>query len=169
MSNVLSDLRMQVEAATALFLNIKDVVGEDEEIWLTCIDGETDLIRAIGAAVDRLDTLNILMGVLEERMTEIRKRKERFEGQSERIRAAIHVALGHASLRKLELPQATLSVRAVPPKVEIIDEAAIPARFWKPQDPKLDKKGIAEALKANVPVPGATMSNGGETLSIRSV
>lgn len=168
MSTVIEDLRLQTDAATALLLNIKDVVGEDEEIWLTCVEGETDLLGAIGAAVDRMDTLNILMGVLEERMIEMKKRKERFEAQCERIRAAVLVAMGHANLRKIEIPQATLSIRAVPPKAEIVDESMIPSRFWKTPDPKLDKKSVLDALKAKENVPGAVLSNGGETISIRS-
>jgi hypothetical protein len=51
--------------------------------------------------------------------------------------------------------------------VLIVDEAAIPADFWKPSDPKLDKKAVGEALKAGREVAGAMMSNGGETLQVR--
>ena len=46
-------------------------------------------------------------------------------------------------------------------------EALIPAKFWKPQDPKLDRAAVAEALKAGETVPGASLSNGGLSLSIR--
>ena len=70
-------------------------------------------------------------------------------------------------LRKLELPTATLSIKAVPAKAEITDEALLPSKFFKAQDPKLDKKAVLDALKAKEDVPGAVLSNGGETLSIR--
>jgi Siphovirus Gp157 len=49
----------------------------------------------------------------------------------------------------------------------ILDEAILPAKFWKAQDPKLDKKAVLDALKAKEDVPGASLSNGGETISIR--
>ncbi|MGE0857439.1 MAG: siphovirus Gp157 family protein [Hyphomicrobiaceae bacterium] len=43
----------------------------------------------------------------------------------------------------------------------------IPSEFWKPQPPRLDKKVVLDALKAGAVVPGAELSNGGETLSMR--
>jgi hypothetical protein len=72
-------------------------------------------------------------------------------------------------IRTLDTPAGTVTRKAVPPSVLILEEAEIPAEFFKPQDPKLDKKAVAEALKAGKPVPGAAMSNGGETIAIRVV
>jgi len=168
MSNVTNDLREQGEAARNLLLNIRDIIGDDEEMIVTAIEGETDLKEVISQAVDRISEVNAHQEVLAARIDALRKRKERFEGQAERIKAAIHIAMGQGELRKLELPQATISIRAVPPKAEVIDESLIPSKFWKPQDPKLDKKAVLDALKAKEDVPGATLSNGGETISIRS-
>ena len=68
--------------------------------------------------------------------------------------------MGQAEMRKMELPQATISLRAVPPKAEITDEALVPSKFWKAQDPKLDKKAVLDALKGKEDVPGASLSNG---------
>lgn len=166
--DVSRELRNQGEAARNLLLNIRDVVGEDEDMIVTAIEGETDLKEAISAAVDRLNELNGHQESLDARIEALKTRRDRFEGQAERIKAAIHVAMGQAELRKLELPQATLGVRAVPPKAEIIDESMIPSKFWKASDPKLDRKAVLEALKAKEDVPGAALSNGGETISIRS-
>lgn len=168
MSNITAELREQGEAARNLILNIRDIISEDEEMLVTAIEGETDLKEVISQAVDRIAEVNAHQEALEARITDLRKRRDRFEGQAERIKAAIHLAMSQAEQRKMELPQATLSLRAVPPKAEIVDESLIPSKYWKPQDPKLDKKAVLDALKAKEDVPGATLSNGGETLSIRS-
>lgn len=168
MSTITSELREQGEAARNLLLNIRDIISDDEEMLVTVIEGETDLKEVISQAVDRIAEVNAHQEVLDARISELRKRRDRFEGQAERIKAAIHVAMGQAELRKLELPQATLSLRAVPPKAEITDEGLIPSKYFKPQDPKLDKKAVLDALKAKEDVPGAMLSNGGETISIRS-
>lgn len=162
------ELHAQGEAARVLLLNIRDVVGDDEELIETAVEGETDLKEVISAAVDRLDELNGHQESLDARIEALKARRERFEGQAERIKAAILVAMGQAELRKLELPQATLGVRAVPPKAEIIDESMLPSRFWKSSDPKLDRKLLLETLKSGESVPGAVLSNGSETLSLRS-
>lgn len=167
MSDITRQLQIHGEAAKGLIANIRDVIGDDDDMVLTAVEGETSLIETISAGVDRIAELNAHCEALEIQGKALTERRSRFEDQASRIKAAIHVAMGHAELRKLELPQATLSVRAVPAKAEIVDESLIPAKFWKPQDPKLDRKAVLDALKAKEDVPGATLSNGGETLSIR--
>lgn len=167
MSDVSRALHIQGEAAKVLLANIRDVIGDDDEMIATAVEGETSLVETISAAVDRIAELNSHCEALDVRCKELGERRSRFEDQASRIKAAIHVAMGHGELRKLELPQATLSLRPVPPKAEITDEAAIPSKFWKAQDPKLDKKAVLDALKSKEEIPGASLSNGGETISIR--
>jgi hypothetical protein len=60
----------------------------------------------------------------------------------------------------------TLSLRAVAVSVIVIDETEIPTKFWKASAPKLDKRAVLEALKAKETVPGASLSNGGQTLAL---
>lgn len=167
MMDISRELHQQGEAARNLLLNIRDVIGDDEELIATAVEGETNLTEAISSAVDRIAELNAHQEVLDLRIKALQERRDRFDVQAARIKAAIHVAMGQGELRKIELPQATISLRAVPPKAEIIDEAEIPSKFWKEQDPKLDRKAVLDALKAKETVPGAQLSNGGETISIR--
>lgn len=167
MSNISREIQIQGEAARCLLANIRDVIGDDEEMIATAVEGETSLIEAISAAVDRIEELKAHREAIETRVKDLGDRRDRFEDQESRIKAAIHVAMAQAELPKLELPQATISLRAVPPKAEITDEALVPSKFWKPQDPKLDKKAVLDALKAKEAVPGAVLSNGGQTISIR--
>lgn len=151
-----------------MLANIRDVIGDDDEMALTAVEGETGLIEAISSAVARLHDLDAHAEAISLQMKALGERKSRFEAQHDRIKAAVAVAMGQAELRKLELPSATLSIRAVPPKAEIIDEALVPSKFWKPADPKLDRKALLDALKSKEDVPGAMLSNGGETLAIKS-
>jgi len=65
------------------------------------------------------------------------------------------------------VPAIAQDAKPTPPKTIIADEALIPARFWKPSDPKLDRAAVSAALKAGEIVPGATLGNGGFTLSVR--
>jgi len=94
-------------------------------------------------------------------------RRERLRKQAEGIRTALAAAMAHSGVKKLETPLATVSLRAVAPSVVVVDEAEIPAAFWKRGDPKLDRKALLESLKDKRPVPGAQLSNGGETLAVR--
>lgn len=167
MSNVSRSLIIQGEAAKTLLANYRDVIGDDEDLALTAVEGETSLIEVITEAVARLQELDGFSAAINAQIKTLSERKSRFENQHDRIKAAVCVAMQQAELRKLELPTATLSIKAVPAKAEITDEALLPSKFFKAQDPKLDKKAVLDALKAKEDVPGAVLSNGGETLSIR--
>ncbi len=168
MTDISRNVQIQGEAARSLLANIRDVIGDDDEMIATAVEGETTLIETISSAVDRMAELDGHQKALETQIKNLTERRSRFEDQHARIKAAIHVAMGQADLRKIELPQATLSLRAVPPKAEITDEAAIPSKFWKTKEPTLDKKAVLDALKAKEAVPGAVLSNGHETLSVRA-
>lgn len=166
----MSDVReisREAEAARSLLANIRDVMALDADEALTVVEGETNLIEAIGKAVDRIATVDAHHKALAEQSVTLAARKARFEQQGELLRAAVLSAMGVADLKKLELPQATLTRKAVAPKAVILSEADIPSQFWKPQDPKLDRKAVLDALKAKEAVAGAELSNGGETIQIR--
>jgi len=68
-------------------------------------------------------------------------------------------------LRKMELPEATLSIRSVAPSVIITDEENLPDIACK-FERKPDKAKIKELLASGW-VAGATLSNGTKSLTIR--
>ena len=71
-----------------------------------------------------------------------------------------------ARLKKLELPEATLSVKLGVPRVFISDEAALPDEFWRvKREP--DRQKIKQALSELKPVPGATLTNAEDVLAVR--
>ncbi len=55
-----------------------------------------------------------------------------------------------------------------PDSLEIINESLIPEEFWNHPTPRLDRAGLISALKEGGSVPGATLGNGGLTISVRS-
>jgi len=167
MADVIGSLRQETDAAKILLLNIRDVIGDDEQAAVDAIEGETNLLEAIEHAVSRIADLETMETALDLKQKALGERKSRFAAQAERIRTAILSAMTQADLKKHECPLATVSRRAVAPSVIITEETEVPAAYWKPQDPKLDKKAILAALKSDEVVPGATLSNGGETLSVR--
>jgi hypothetical protein len=170
MSNTLSldrKLSIEAEAARALLANIRDVVKDDEDAAADAIEGETNLIEAITATVERLLLVESFEKAIDETIKKLQARKDRFANQGDLYRAALASAMGAAELKKVELACATLSRKPTPAKVVITEEADIPSAFWKPQPPRLDKKAVLDALKDKQAVPGATLSNGGETLAIR--
>lgn len=167
MSDLKRTLEVEADVARSLLANINAVLADDEEATLHAIEGETNLIEAITSAVERVQDLEAMADATKSRLDDLKSRRDRFDRQAENIRTALVAALGAVEMRKLELPLATLTIKAVPPKANVISEADVPSTYWKPQPPKLDLKAITEALKAKEVVPGASLSNGGSTLQVR--
>jgi hypothetical protein len=175
-------LSKEVAAARALHAAMALVVGDDVETLRDTIEGETNLHDAIQDVIGSVREDEILVAGLTTIIADLEQRKGRLSERIARKRAAIEQAMQIGELKKLELPDCTLSLKSVPPKVEITDEALIPGRFFKKQDPTLDKKALADALKQQVtdiasaikegreppaPIAGAQLGNGGIALQIR--
>ena len=70
-------------------------------------------------------------------------------------------------IKKVECAELCVSVAKSPVAVEVLDEKQIPAEWWKPQDPVLDKQGLKAALKDGKDVPGVRLGAQGVRLMIR--
>jgi hypothetical protein len=75
-----------------------------------------------------------------------------------RLKSTLQDALAAADCRKLAAGKWTVGIQASPPSVEITDESQIPKSYYIPVEPRLDKAGIRDALKAGVEVPGAVLA-----------
>jgi hypothetical protein len=167
MSDTLHALHVETEAAKALLANLRDIIGDDDQAQADAVEGETSLIEAIESGLTRLTELNELHSGIAALIANLKDRGERFERQRDNIRTAICAAMEAGNIKKHEFALATVSLRAVPPKVEITDESLVPSKFFKQPEPKLDKKAVLDALKAKEVVPGAVLSNGGLTVSVK--
>lgn len=151
---------------------IRDLVAqhpeldEDEDLRADMLEGSTDLHAVLTRLVAKANEAGAFVSALKGQMSQLAERKKRYERRQEAFRAMMHRLMEAARTRKMELPEATLSIRAVAPQCVITDEAAIPEDFLKIVATP-DKAAIREALKEGKTVPGAHMSNGSETLSVR--
>lgn len=160
-------MRREAEAAANLIANYRAALEDDAEAKSDLIEGETGLFEALSDAVARDAEIAALIEGLKEHKRAVDARIQRLSNQSEMIRSAVAVAMGQAELKRCETPVGTITIKALPPKAIAVDEAMIPSKYWVPQDPKLDKRSLLADLKEGVDVPGAELSNGGETIQIR--
>lgn len=152
--------RLQVEAIAA---HLRDQLGEDERAYLDTLEGETDLLEWVRRLLGRIESDEGHIAALDEQMSDRKARKDRAAERIKHNREAIMALLDCARLDKLILPEATLSVRAVPPKAIVTDEEAVPDEFCR-----ITKKPDMAAIKAaEGPIPGVTFDNGGQSLTIR--
>jgi Siphovirus Gp157 len=140
----------------------------DEETLRDTLEGISSLPEALAAVVrSYLDDL-VTAAALGMRIGDMQERLSRVEARAEKKRATISQVMEKADMKKLEQPDFTAWLRAVPPGLVVGDESLIPADYWKPQPAKLDKRGLLTALNAGTSVPGVSLGNGGTTLSVRT-
>lgn len=159
-------LLREADAARGL---MQEIAGHDEETKHDMAEGETSLFEAIGAALLEMDECTAIVAGCAAQIDVYQERKSKFQARADRLRGLIEQAMVIAELPTVRHPLATLTVKETKPSPIIADEAAIPARFWKPQPPKLDKTAINQAVKDGEAIPGVSMTNGGTSLQIRRI
>ena len=140
----------------------------DDDLTRDMLEGETDLRGIIGKLVGQLDEDAILLTGLAAKIEDHSARAARIKARVQRCRALIEQGMSMAEIPSLELATSTLSIAKTARKVVISDESAIPTKFWKASDPRLDKASIKKALNDDEAIPGASLSNGGSTLKVRT-
>jgi hypothetical protein len=168
-------------AAKALRESLISLYADDaDEVTLAdAVEGETGLTELIDELILRRTAALAMAEGVATAIDTLGHRKERFEKRAETMGALIEQALTIAEIPAMERPAATLSIVRRAPKLVVTEEADIPSTYFVATDPKLDKKALTEALKARqaaidakaevIPpaIPGATLSNGSQTLTIR--
>ena len=162
-------IQAELTRFTALRRQIIEAIPDIDETTLAdTLEGATNLHEAIGALVRSALDDEDLVSALKVRLEAYRQRLDRLGQRIKTKRGLAKSAMEEAGIDKIVEADFTLSLRTAPPAVVITDETAIPEWFWIPQSPKLDKRALADALKAGTAVTGAELSNAERSLSIRT-
>lgn len=140
---------------------------EDDEAWLSSLESETRFEELLTQVVRRIEDTKALADGMAGRLTELQERKARFLHRMESLRDLLFKLMESAELNKLELAEATISVRKGQPKVigdadpkDLPDELCNISR-------DLNRSAIKDVLKTGKEVPGFSLSNSPPSLSIR--
>jgi len=161
-------LTREAKAARDLIESLRDIIGDDEGFAADVIEGETNLVEVVNRLIAQEGEDDAHIRAIQDYQDKLSHRAATINARIERRRNALLTALQAAGAKSLRCPLGTVGVRPTPPKVITTDEGVIPDEFWKPLDPVLDKRALLAALKEGRTVPGATLSNGGVTISIRT-
>jgi hypothetical protein len=139
---------------------------EDEVLRADMIEGSTDAHAFLSEVVRRIQAAQATQVGIAAYLAELRERRERMERREEALRGLVFKVMGSAELPKVELPEATLSIRQGPRKVIVINEHEIPEDCQRIKiEP--DKVAIKQLLQAGNVVPGCILSNAEPVLTIR--
>lgn len=156
-------VRQQIEN---LKVSYPDLI-EDDEAWQASLESETDAHELLRSIVFRIDDAKAMVIGTKDRFEELKARKDRYESRIEGLRELAFKIMQSAELAKIELPEATLSLRAGTQQlVGDADPASLPDDLCKISR-DLDRKAIKDALKTGQTVPGFELSNSPPSLTIR--
>lgn len=91
------------------------------------------------------------------------ERRRAHESKADKIRQYLLDNMLKTGITKIDCPYFTLSVRKNPPAVEVLTADLIPDDYYdipEPPPPVLNKKRLAEDLKAGVVIQGARLTQG---------
>lgn len=142
-------------------------LADDEVLRADMLEGATDFHEALTALVGSMRDSESMAKAITDRIKTMQERRDRVEYRVESLRKIIFQLMEAADLRKVELPEATLSFRTVPAGVVVMDEAAIPSEYFETKK-VLSKTRLRAALDAGATIEGASLGNGGVALAVRT-
>ena len=137
----------------------------DSEALSDTLDGSTDAQDLIAKLVRQSLETQAAADGLGGLISDYGLRHDRMEAKAAALKNAAFKIMQAIGERSIKRPEFTLTVHPSRPAVIVTDPDALPTEFIRVKA-EPDKKAIAEALKAG-PVPGATLSNGGDCLTVR--
>ena len=140
----------------------------DAETLADTLEGITDLHEMIAAVIRSALVDEALQAGLRTLLEDMRQRLARLEQRGLKKRELALEAMTETGLKKLEQPDFTASARAGSPALVVLAEDQIPAAYWVPQPPKLDRQALLGDLKRGDGIPGAQLCNPKPVLSVRT-
>lgn len=136
------DPRLHELARIAAELDV--LCDNDEALFADMMEGETDVHAYVQKLHDsRSEDQERIVGI-KARMDELTARKQRYEVREAATKAAIGKVLRVTLLPKIELPEATYSVRDGKPTLKVVDPEAVPDELQRvkrePDKPKINEK-----------------------------
>lgn len=140
---------------------------EDDEAWLATLVSETSFEELLTNIVRRIEDTKALVIGTKDRFDELKARKDRFEQRVESLRNLAFQIMSAAELAKVELPEATLSLRAGTQQLVGAADPDDLCDVYCKISRTLDRTAIKDALKDGVTIEGFQLSNGPPSLTIR--
>lgn len=106
---------------------------DDERLILDTLEGETDALEVIRRLLADNETDEGNIEALKAQIEMRRNRRQKAEERIERRREAIARLMMAGGLKKLPLPEATLSARMSNPSLEVLSETAVPDEYRVPK------------------------------------
>jgi hypothetical protein len=141
-------LSQELEAKQTLLDQLRAVATDDFDFFTDLLEGETNLLELIAALDASIVDDEILVDGTKAALDKLQARKRTAENRIELKRRLLAHTLQQIGLKSLRTPTTTLTLAEASLKAIAVAPEDIPARWWKPQPPKLDQDGLTRAIRA---------------------
>jgi hypothetical protein len=155
----------QLKIQISLLLDKHPELIDDVDLRADMLEGSTDLHAIMERLLTEEREANELIAVVGNRIENLSSRRAMFRSRQTSLRDVMMEILQRADLRKIALPEATVSITRRGPAVQIIDDTLVPDAYCRFKR-EVSKTAIKDAINAGEEVPGAVLDNGSETLRI---
>lgn len=143
-------------------------LADDVQALADTLDGISDAHDAVRSLIRGEREDKAMAAALGTVIGEYAARKSRIEARADRRREAALRLMQAMDERKIVAPEFTVSIRTVPPKADVYDEEALPETLWDYKTVRSLNRDRLKAALAAGDVPGARLTNGAETIAVRS-
>lgn len=145
-------------------LNKLNDLDIDEQTFLDTLEGLSGELeqKSINVAM-YIKNLEVSADAIKQAEKAMAERRKGIEAKQEKIRKYLLENMLKTGITKIECPHFVLSVRKNPPSVDVLMQDQIPDEYFDipdPLPPTLNKKRLADDLKAGVLIEGALLTQG---------
>src|ERR1700722_13508765 len=164
-----SVIRYEVSTYHLLSEQLKATYSEiDDETLKDTMEGLSDLPDMIERVIRSSLEDDMLTVGLKSRLEDLSTRLGRLKDRCEKKRQLACRVMAQACIGRIQVADFTASLRNGPPRLEIEDEAKVPATYLIPQPPRLDRAGLLSALKLGSQIEGAALVPGRTHIAVRT-
>lgn len=160
-------MRIETNIYERFVAELRDEFGDDDQLVRDMLEGETDFHEVAGVLLRQAFEADAGVAANKALADDYKARADVLKSRGEHIRSKLFALMQATGLRKLPHALATVSVRAVSPSLIYDGEPSCLPEDLRREKVEADKAAIKAALQAGREVPGARLTNGGETISIR--
>jgi len=163
-----TDIKLAKRDIDRVLDDLNAFLDDDEQLKLDMLEGETDLFSIARRLLNANEDDDGIIEALELQIGDRNVRKDRAKLRIERRKIALTSLMDSARITKLPLPEATVSLRTLPPRAKVVDADALPSAFVIVSEVrKPDLEAIKVAVERGETIPGVVMTNGGSSLTVR--
>ncbi|MFZ5667991.1 MAG: siphovirus Gp157 family protein [Pseudomonadota bacterium] len=162
-------LAREILGAKAIVDHLRERGFDDEDLILDSIEGETEAMEGVSRLLRWMAEKQAAAAAIKALEADYAARRKRYEDAVKTARGALASFMDQCGLKKIERPEATLSLSARGPQVIYpadLNPETLPEAFRK-WTCEADRAAIKDAMLAGEEIDGLSLSNGETTLTVR--